>query len=131
MFSLTVKRVGVGVYVAFLSGGIEKASYELQLRFAPPVVDSWNYAGVFVADNNGSVKTFELSIPSVEYKHELRFVSGSGEVSNVVIVEDVGNGGVVPSNGKGLTGWVVAVLAAGGVIGLVGLYEYIKRRRKR
>ena len=41
------------------------------------------------------------------------------------------SGDIPPVNGNQLAGWVVAVLAAGGIIGLVGLYEYIKRKRKR
>ena len=123
MTTLTIKRVGENLYVSYLSGCVVGGSYTMQLRFAPPVVSPWEYAGVFIAVD-GTITTWEWMLPSPtsEYPYEFRFVYDvDGSVSNVVTIDPKNPppiNGEVPPIPQWL--WIAIPLAAVGV-GLVYL----------
>ena len=132
MTNLVIKRVGENRYVAYLSGCVVGRSYTMQLRLAPPVVSSWEYAGVFVAVD-GTITTWEWAIPNLQYPSEFRFIdSVMGAASNVVTIDPKnpppidGNGVVPPSEG----GFGVLPLIILAIVAFLFIVSFVGGKKK-
>lgn len=104
----------------------------MQLRFAPPVVSPWEYAGVFIAVN-GTITTWEWNIPdpTSEYPYEFRFVYDvDGSASNIVMIDPLNpppiNGEPPPPPPPVLPSWLWLIPVA--LLVGIGIVYYIKKK---
>lgn len=73
--TITVKRVSVDKYVAYMIGAEPDTEYTFQYAFLGLVDPSWQYGGIFVSDAGGMVITFEIALPSQDFPTTFRFVN--------------------------------------------------------
>ena len=120
MLTLSIDNVGENKYISHMTGGVPSISYTFQYR-VKGVIGPWLYGGVFIADAEGNVTTFEWSIPTPEvpYPWECRFTDlETNEVSNIVVID---------LNTTGVSWlWLIPVALVG--IGIA--YVIVKKKRK-
>ena len=122
MLNFSIKKVGENKYVGTMTGGIPNASYTMQMKFVPPVINDWGYAGAFVADSFGKVVTFEFGVPNPnsEYPYMFRFLEDiSGQVSNEITI---GSSGIGLNFNIGLA--IIAIIAF--IIGIFIIRKKVK-----
>jgi len=136
MTTLTIKRVGENKYISYLTGCVVGRYYDMQLKFAPPVIGPWEYAGQFVAVD-GTITTWEWSIPNPnsEYPYQFRFIDKvTGTISNVVTIDPLNpppiNGEVEPPiNGVTGAGFGVLPLIILAIIAVVIFFGFVGKSK--